>query len=69
MNYPDGLRGRDFCYMEGCLSNPCSRCGKTDYRALGYEGARTRWAKAWGVTKDEAMNRFKIPKELEAPDA
>lgn len=57
MNYPEGLRPRDYCHMEGCVSNPCPRCGRTDYAALGYEGAAARWGE-WGVTRGQAMKRF-----------
>ena len=33
-------------------------CGDVNYRLLGYYGARARWAKAWGVTEDEAADRM-----------
>ena len=29
-----------------------------NYRLLGWYGARERWAKAWGVTQDEAEDRI-----------
>ncbi len=61
MNYPDGLSESALCRMEGCVSNPCSRCGETNYAALGYRGALKRWSRVWGVTEEEAGKRFKIP--------
>jgi len=58
-NYPDDLRGIDLCCMEGCVGNGhCPRCGKTNYRLLGFFGAVARWAKAWDVSKEEAERRI-----------
>jgi len=63
-NYPDDISGRDLCYMEGCLGNGvCSRCGEVNYRLMGYYGAVARWAKAWGVSEDEAMRRMDLNAE------
>lgn len=57
--YPDGLSGAAICYMEGCEGRGhCPRCGKTNYRLLGYFGALARWAKAWRVSEEEAEERF-----------
>ena len=63
-NYPDGLSPSAFCHMEGCLRNPCPRCGETNYALLGYTGAVSRWAKAWGVTKEEAERRMSANERL-----
>jgi len=59
-NYPDGLRPKDYCYMEGCTGKGarCPRCGETNYAYMGYLGAVARWAKKWGVTKEEAERRI-----------
>lgn len=58
-NYPDCISGSDYCHMEGCLGNGhCSRCGETNYHLLGYFGAVARWAKAWGVSREEAEKRI-----------
>jgi len=63
-NYPDDISGRDLCYMEGCLGNGvCSRCGEVNYRLIGYYGAVARWAKAWGVSEDEAARRIEAHRE------
>lgn len=57
--YPDGIRGRDLCHIEGCVGKGnCPRCGKINYHLLGYYGAVARWAKAWGVTEKEAHHRI-----------
>ena len=69
-NYPDGLTNADFCHMEGHVGSPyCPSCGNTDYHHLGFLGAIGRWAKEWGVSKDEAFNRItgldEQPVELE----
>lgn len=59
-NYPEGLNPRAFCMMEGCLGDGhCPRCGETNYALLGWYGAVARWAKVWGVSKEEAEKRFK----------
>ena len=59
MNYPDGLSGWQFCHMEGCIGKGhCPRCGETNYHLLGYYGAVARWAKKWGVSKEEAKARI-----------
>ena len=59
MNYPEGLSGPAFCYMEGCFGKGrCPRCGETNYQFMGYYGAIARWAKAWGVSEDEAERRI-----------
>ena len=58
-NYPEGLSGAAYCFMEGCVGRgPCPRCGKTNYRLMGYYGAVARWAKAWGISTDEAEQRI-----------
>ena len=36
----------------------CSNCGNVNYSYLGYLGAVARWAKAWGITKEEADERI-----------
>jgi len=47
------------CIMEGCIGRGnCPRCGEINYRLLGWYGALARWAKAWGVTEDEADRRI-----------
>lgn len=57
--YPEGLSGSDLCYMEGCVGKGnCPRCGKVNYALMGYFGAIARWAKAWGVSEDEAERRI-----------
>ena len=59
--YPDdiGPMHAGLCVMEGCIGNGyCPRCGETNYRLMGWYGARARWAKAWGVTEDEADRRI-----------
>lgn len=57
--YPDGISGRDLCYMEGCVGKGnCYRCGEINYHLLGWYGAVARWAKEWGVTEDEAEERI-----------
>jgi hypothetical protein len=57
--YPDHITGADLCHMEGCVGEGhCPRCGDTNYHLLGYFGAVARWAKQWGVTKDEAERRI-----------
>lgn len=66
--YPDGISGGDICFMEGCVSPNCRRCGRINYAALGYMGYIGRMAKKWGVSKDEA--EFRIMEVAEAtPDA
>ena len=47
----------------------CLDCGHVNYRVLGWFGAVARWAKAWGVTKDEAAERIvrnQISKDIKA---
>ena len=47
----------------------CANCGHVNYRLLGWFGAVARWAKAWGVTKDEAEDRIvrgQIAKDIKA---
>ncbi len=57
--YKDGLSRRDVCHMEGHSGKGhCPDCGDVNYRLLGYYGAVARWAKEWGVTEDEAMDRI-----------
>ena len=57
--YPDDITGSQICYMEGCSGTGyCSRCGETNYHLLGYLGAIARWAKKWGVSKEEAEQRI-----------
>ena len=59
--YPEGLNGRDYCYMEGCIGKgPCPRCGKTNYAWMGYWGAVARWAKTWGVSEEVAQRRITL---------
>ncbi len=42
-----------------CGAGPnCSCCGYVNYPWLGHLGAVARWAKAWGVCKDEAEKRM-----------
>lgn len=36
----------------------CSCCGYVNYCWLGYLGAVGRWAKVWGVSKEEAGRRI-----------
>ena len=58
-NDPDGLTEDDYCHMEGHSGSPyCPSCGNTNYQHLGFLGAIGRWAKEWGVTKDEAFDRI-----------
>ena len=56
--YPDDIRGQQLCYMEGCITNPCRRCGVTNYALLGYTGAVARWSKEWGISAEETERRF-----------
>ena len=57
--YPEGLSGSQLCFMEGCIGKGnCPRCGQVNYRPLGWYGAVARWAKAWGVSEDEAEKRI-----------
>jgi len=59
MGYPDVMSGPDLCHTEGCIGKgACPRCGKTNFRLLGYYGAVARWAKAWGVSEKEAERRI-----------
>ena len=47
----------------------CSNCGDVNYHLLGYLGAVARWAKAWGITKDEADERIvrgQIQRDIDA---
>ena len=48
------------CHMgnHGGEKGHCPDCGHVNYRLLGWFGARARWAKAWGVTEDEAEDRM-----------
>ena len=48
------------CHMgdHGGEKGHCPGCGHVNYRLLGYYGALARWAKAWGVTEDEAADRM-----------
>ncbi len=54
------LATRAACAMgdHGGLRGYCPDCGHINYRLLGYYGAVARWAKAWGVTQDEAEDRM-----------
>ena len=59
------------CHMgdHGGERGHCPYCGDVNYRLLGWFGARARWAKAWGVTKDEAAERIvrnQIAKDIKA---
>ena len=63
--YPEGMNGRDYCYVEGCPSNPCFRCGQTNYAALGFQGFLARKAKEWDCTREEAENRWLTSKGIE----
>ena len=57
--YPDDITGPQVCYMEGCVGRgPCPRCGEVNYRLMGYYGAVAKWAKAWGISQDEAERRI-----------
>jgi len=57
--YPDDISGTAICHMEGCVGKgPCPRCGETNYAWMGYWGAVARWAKAWGISEDEAERRI-----------
>ena len=65
--YPDDIQGWQVCHMEGCLGEGhCPRCGQTNYPLLGYHGAIARWAKAWGVTREEAQRRIEHYAEWDA---
>lgn len=58
-NYPDGMRPEDYCHTEGCIGRGrCPRCGSINYGLMGYYGAVTRWARAWGVSEEEAERRI-----------
>ena len=53
----------------GGLNGHCANCGDVNYRLLGWFGAVARWAKAWGVTKDDAEDRIvrsQIAKDIKA---
>ena len=65
--YPDDLSIISYCAIEGCISNPCTRCGHTNYQELGYRGAVARWSKSWGITKEEAERRIEDKHEEETP--
>lgn len=66
--YPDDITGPALCYMEGCVGKgPCPRCGETNFRLMGYYGALARWARAWGVSEDEAEHRFIEHAEAKEP--
>ena len=67
-NYPDGLHSSDYYHMEGCVSNPCTRCGRTDYHELGWRGALARWSKEWGISEEETERRFLEKYVNESPD-
>ena len=57
--YREDVTGADLCHIEGCIGRgPCPRCGETNYALMGFYGAVARWAKAWGVSEDEALNRM-----------
>ena len=57
--YPDDISLASVCLIEGCIGEGhCPRCGETNYRLLGYLGAIARWAKQWGVSKEEAERRI-----------
>jgi len=52
--------------MDHCSDKPyCWCCGDTNYRWLGYLGAIARWAKAWGVSKEEAEKRMNEKYEVD----
>ena len=36
----------------------CSNCGHVNYHLLGWLGAVARWAKEWGVSREEADERI-----------
>ena len=62
--YPDDIHDWQICHMEGCLGNGhCPRCGRVNYALLGFYGAVARWAKAWGVSKEEAEHRIAMRHE------
>ena len=53
----------------GGLNGHCPNCGDVNYRLLGYLGAVARWAKAWGITRDEAEDRIvrgQIQRDIDA---
>ena len=54
------LATRAACAMgdHGGLKGHCPDCGDVNYRLLGWYGAVARWAKAWGVTEDMAIDRM-----------
>ena len=60
MTYPDDIQGWQLCHMEGCVGDGpyCPRCGEMNYSWLGALGAVARWAKAWGVSREEAERRM-----------
>lgn len=62
--YPDDITGPQLCYMEGCIGKGnCPRCGEINYHLLGWYGAVARWAKAWGVSEEEAEKRIERHQE------
>ena len=74
--YPDDITGPQICIIEGHTGDGhCPRCGDRNYALLGYYGAIARWAKAWGVTKEEAQRRIdyrmlvKVLKEIKKEEA
>lgn len=59
MSYPDYLPYGAICQMEGHRGNGyCPDCGNVNYKLLGYYGAVARWAKAWGITREQAEQRM-----------
>jgi len=57
--YPDDLSASAYCQIEGCIGKGrCPRCGETNYHLMGFYGAVAKWAKVWGVSKDEAERRI-----------
>ena len=60
-NMPDDISENDprLCQIEGCEGRgPCPRCGKVNYRLMGYYGAVGRWAKEWDISETEAERRI-----------
>ncbi len=57
--YPDDIPLSAYCEMEGCVGKGnCPRCGTINYHLMGWYGAVARWAKAWGVSEEEAEKRI-----------
>jgi hypothetical protein len=64
--YPDDITGPQVCYIEGHIGKGrYPRCGAINYVLMGYYGAIARWAKAWGISEDEAEARIAANQERE----